>query len=131
MARKCVFFKNEVISMAKNKEVIAMNLLTSGSYQEAADKSAISINTLSRLRKDPEFQQVVQKVKKEMFQETMNKAQAASVKALEVLHTIMNDTGATDSSRVSAARTVLELGINCVEQEEIITKLEQLESRWR
>lgn len=117
--------------MAKNREMIAMNLLTCKSYLEAAQQSGISERTLQRLRKDPEFQEVVQKVKKELFSESMNKAQAASMKALEVLNDIMSDPDATDSSRVSAARTVLELGLNSVEQEEIMTKLNELERRWK
>ena len=39
----------------------------------------------------------------------------------------MNDAAATDSSRVSAARTILELGLNSAEQEMILNKIEELE----
>ena len=116
--------------MAKmNKELIAINLLTTGSLQECAEKSNIGIATLHRLRKKPEFQELVKQTKKEMFGECMSKAQAGSIKALNVLNDIMEDTEATDSSRVSAARTVLELGLNSSEQEEILTKLSELERR--
>ena len=62
-----------------------------------------------------------------MFQDTMKKAQAYSMESLEVLKNIMNDAAATDSSRVSAARTILELGLNSAEQEIILNKIEALE----
>ena len=115
--------------MAKNRDVIAINLLTSASYQECCARCGISEKTLRKLRRDPEFQELVKRVKKEMFQSSMDKAQAASVKALEVLNSIMCDTSATDSSRVSAARVVLELAYSSVEQEEILNKLDEIERR--
>ena len=67
--------------------------------------------------------------KKELFQVSMDKAQASSVKALEVLNSIMSDVSATDSSRVSAAKVVLELAYSSVEQEEILNKLDEIERR--
>lgn len=115
--------------MAKcNKENIAMCILTTSSYEEAAKKAGVSKSTLYRLRKkDPEFQDIINQVKNNMFQDTMMKAQAYSMESLEVLRKIMNDGAATDSSRVSAARTILELGLNSAEQEMILAKIEELE----
>lgn len=118
------------MKMAKlNKENIAMYLLTSPTLEEAAKKAKVSTSTLYRLRKKPEFQEVMNQVKKEIFQDTLQKAQGYCMESLEVLRVIMNDPAATDSSRVSAARTVLELGLNSAEQEIIIDKIEQLERR--
>lgn len=114
--------------MAKlNRENIAMCILTTSTYEEAAEKSGVSKSTLYRLRKDPEFQDIINQVKNNMFQDTMKKAQAYSMESLEVLRKIMNDGAATDSSRVSAARTILELGLNSAEQEMILAKIEELE----
>lgn len=114
--------------MAKlNRENIAMQILTTSTYEEAAEKSGVSKSTLYRLRKDPEFQNIITQVKNSMFQDTMKKAQAYSMESLEVLRTIMNDSLATDSSRVSAARIILELGLNSAEQEMILDKMEELE----
>lgn len=110
-----------------NWENIAMHILTTGTYEEAAEKSGVSKATLYRLRKDPEFQNIINQVKNNLFQDTMKKAQAYSMESLETLRTIMNDCTATDSSRVSAARTILELGLNSVEQEMILSKIEELE----
>ena len=113
-----------------NKEKIATNLLMCPTYEEAAEKSGVSKSTLYRLRKkDAEFQEVLQSVKKDMFQDAMRKAQAYSMQSLETLKQIMDDQSATDSSRVSAARTILELGLNCAEQELILEKIDALERR--
>lgn len=116
--------------MAKlNREHIAMHILTCSTYEEAAEKAGVSISTLYRLRKKSDFQEVINQVKNSMFQETMHKAQGYCMESLEVLRSIMNDITATDSSRVSAARTILELGINADERENIIRKIEELERR--
>jgi hypothetical protein len=116
--------------MAKlNRENIAICILTCSTYEEAAEKAGVSKSTLYRLRREPEFQEVINQVRNSIFQETMHKAQGYCMESLEVLRSIMKDYTATDSSRVSAARTILELGLNSAEQEMIIRKIEELERR--
>lgn len=112
-----------------NKELVAVNLLTCATNKEAAEKSGVSITTLYRLKKDQDFQTVLQDVKNNIFQETMQKAQGYCLESLEVLRTVMNDKAATDSSRVSAARTILELGVTLHEDESIIQRLAEMERR--
>lgn len=112
-----------------NKELVAMNLLTCPTSKEAAEKSGISIPTLYRLKKDTAFQNVLQEVKDNIFGETMHKAQGYCLESLEVLRTVMNDSTATDSSRVSAAKTILELGVALHEDEHIVQRLASMEKR--
>lgn len=108
-----------------NKELIALNLLTYPTSKEAAEKSGVSITTIYRLKKDKDFQEILQKVKNSIFQETMQKAQGYCLESLEVA----KDKSATDSSRVSAARAILELGISLYENENIIQRLDEMERR--
>ena len=116
--------------MAKlNTEHVAFCLLTCPTLKDAAEKAGVSDKTLYRMRKDEEFKVVMKGVRNSIFQEAMGKAQAYSLNALEVLNTIMNTEYATDSSRVAAARTLLELGVSVYESEEIIARLDTLESR--
>ena len=116
--------------MAKlNVEHVALCLLTCPTKKEAANKAGVTENTLYRMRQSEEFRQILQNVKNSIFQEAMNKAQAYSLEALEVLKTIMTTEYATDSSRVSAAKTLLELGMSVYESEEIIARLDALERR--
>lgn len=113
-----------------NKELVALNLLTYPTNKEAAEKSGVSITTLYRLKKDKDFQEVLQTVKDSIFQETMHKAQGYCLESLEVLRQVATDTHATDSSRVSAARTILELGVTLHEDENIIQRLAEMERRF-
>lgn len=114
--------------MAKvNIENAAFHLLTSPTYAEAARRANISESTLLRLRKKNEFQEVLNSLKKEMFSETMQKAQSYSKEMLEVLRIIALDENATDSSRVSAAKGILEMGIQLRNMEEIEAKILALE----
>lgn len=114
--------------MAKvNIENVAFHLLTSPTYAEAARRANISESTLKRLRQKPEFQEVIHALKSEMFSETMQKAQSYSKEMLEVLREIALDVKATDSSRVSAAKGILELGVQLRNMEEIEAKILELE----
>ena len=112
-----------------NRERIAINLLTSPTIKEAAEKSGVSVTTVYRLKKEPEFQAILKVVKNDIFHEAMNKAQGYCLESLETLRSIMADDAATDSSRVSAARTLLELGVTMYEDENIIQRLKELEER--
>ena len=71
-----------------NKELIALNLLTYPTSKEAAEKSGVSITTIYRLKKDKDFQEILQKVKNSIFQETMQKAQGYCLESLEVLREV-------------------------------------------
>lgn len=112
-----------------NREKIALNLLTCPTIKEAAEKSGISITTMYRLKKQESFQQLLKEIKNDIFHEAMNKAQGYCLESLETLRNIMNNEGATDSSRVSAARAILELGLTMYEDENIIQRLNELERR--
>lgn len=111
----------------EQKERVALFLLTSKSLKEAAEKSEISISTLYKLRKQESFQQIVRQVKNNLFSSAMQKAQAYTLETLDVLRTIMLNESATDSARVAAGRTILEMGFNSYDTEEIIAKLTKLE----
>ena len=112
-----------------NKELISLNLLTYPTSKEAAEKSCISITTIYRLKKDKGFQEILQKVKDSIFQETMQKAQGYSLESLEVLREVATDKLATDSSRVTAARAILEYANAIYENENIIQRLDEMERR--
>lgn len=113
--------------MAKlNREKLALNILTCSTIREAAEKSGVSESTAYRLKKDTEFQDTLNKVKNSMFQDTIQKAQGYCLDMLEVLKNIANDKTATDSSRVSAARTVLELGLQTRNTELVQQELEEV-----
>ena len=117
--------------MAKlNLEAIAVNVLTCSTYADAAKASKISYTTLYRLRQKPEFQEAVRQVKNQMFSEAFQKSQGYSLAAVEALKQMMDNPLSTDSARVAAARTLLEMGLQGSEQDMILDRIAELEKRF-
>ena len=113
--------------MAKrNYEHIALCVLTSPTYKAAAEKAGVSYETLMRYKRKPEFQVILQDVKKAMFHDTMQKAQAYSMDALETLHEIRGNPALNESARVSAAKGILELATQLHSMEAIEAELAEL-----
>lgn len=115
--------------MAKkyNREQIAIDLLLCSTNLEVCKKNNISETTLYRLKKDAEFQKIVNTQKEKLFNETMVKAQAYSLEAIEILMSVARDPTAPQSSRVSASSKIIELGQCMFDQETILKKLEEVE----
>lgn len=113
--------------MAKrNYEQIALLVLTQPTLKMAAEKAGISYKTLTRYRKNPEFQAVLQAEKVAIFHDTMQKAQAYTMEALETLREIQNNSALNESARVSAAKGILELGTQLHSMEAIESELAEL-----
>lgn len=113
--------------MAKrNYEQIALLVLTQPTLKMAAEKAGISYKTLTRYRKNPEFQAVLQAEKVAIFHDTMQKAQAYTMEALETLREIQNNSTLNESARVSAAKGILELGTQLHSMEAIEAELAEL-----
>lgn len=113
--------------MAKrNYEQIALLVLTQPTLKMAAEKAGISYKTLTRYRKNPEFQAVLQAEKVAIFHDTMQKAQAYTMEALETLREIQNNPTLNESARVSAAKGILELGTQLHSMEAIEAELAEL-----
>lgn len=113
--------------MAKrNYEQIALLVLTQPTLKMAAEKAGISYKTLTRYRKNPEFQAVLQAEKVAIFHDTMQKAQAYTMEALETLREIQNNSALNESARVSAAKGILELGTQLHSMEAIEAELAEL-----
>jgi hypothetical protein len=112
-----------------NREAIAVHVLTCSTYAEAAKAAGISYSSLYRLRQTPEFQEILRQVKNQMYSEAFTKSQGYALNAIETLRDIMNNPRATDSARVSAARTLLEMSLNASEQEMVLDRIAELERK--
>lgn len=108
------------------KEAFALNLILCRTVKEAAQKTGISQSTATRLRKQEDFQKYLSGLKERMYSDTMKRAQALSMDALDTLKGIMEDKNCTDSSRVAAARFLLELGMEAYTKEKIVDEIESL-----
>lgn len=113
---------------ADTKEAFALNLILCRTVKEAAQKTGISQSTATRVREQADFQRLVSNLKDRMYSDTIKRAQALSADALDTLSDIMRDKECTDSSRVAAARFLLELGMESYTKERIIDEIEQLKA---
>ncbi len=124
-------FGREGRLMAKrNYENIALCLLTEPNLTAAAKRAGVSERTLRRYKKTPEFQKVYHEVKGALFGETMERAQAMTLGALETLFEICGNFTYNESARVSAARSILEFGTDAHKVEAIEAEIAKLKERW-
>ena len=115
--------------MKRNFEMVALCVLTEPTLTAAAEKAGISERTLRRYQKTPEYQAAYQTIRKVRFTETMEKAQAITLDALNTLHQISRNPALNESARVSAARAILEFGTQLHSIESIEEELAALKER--
>lgn len=111
----------------RKKELALRALLTEPTLEAAAKITGISEVTLWRWLKDKEFAEAYREVKKEAVGQAVAKLQQASGEAVETLRTVMNDVSSPANTRVTAAKSIIEMALKAVEFEEIIKRVEELE----
>jgi AcrR family transcriptional regulator len=119
--------RSEKIIPRKVKAIAA--LITCRTSEEAAAAAGISEATLWRWFQTEDFREAYKEVRLQAVRQAIGQVQSASAEAVETLRAIMADTGATSSSRVSAAKTVLEMALKGVELEELETRIAALEEQ--
>jgi len=91
------------------KRLKAVQLLVSGlSLREAAAQLGISDRTLRRWCKRPEFQTALQEAQREAWGHMVRRLRALGDQAVTTLSQVMRDVDASPSSKVAAARLVIE-----------------------
>lgn len=104
-------------------------LLTQPTIELAARTSGISPTTLYRYMQLEEFQAAYKDAKQRMLDGAINKLRNASSGAVDVLEAIAHDLASPQSSRVAAAKAILQLAIEAGAIEDLNERLSELESR--
>ena len=117
----------EKLSRAKQTAIAA--LLTNPSIAAAASAAGIAERTIYRWLKISSFQQAFAAARQECVKQALTTIQQTMTAAVEVLCEVMNDPKAPASSRISAARIVIDNGIRVSEIENIEERLSALEKR--
>lgn len=111
----------------RKKEQAISALLTSSTVKEASKVCGVSESTLARWMSDVEFSAKYRKARSRMLEGAINLLRKMAKDAVETLHDVALDKNAHDSSRVAAARAILDIALRAEEIEDIEYRLTVLE----
>ena len=111
----------------QKQERAISTLLSASSLKDAAKEAGISEATLHRWLKDENFQTAYRAAKREVVNHAICRLQRSSGKAVETLENIMRGAGNPATSRVTAAKIILEMAIKGVEVEDLEKRIADLE----
>jgi uncharacterized protein YggE len=112
----------------KQDEAIAI-LLTVPTISEAAKHVGVGERTLFRwLQQDTAFQAAYREARRQAVQQAIARIQQATNTAVTTLEGVMTNPESPSSSRVSAARVVLEMALKAIEIEDLEGRVAALET---
>lgn len=114
-------------SLNLKQEKAIMALLTEPTIKLAADKAGVGETTLYRWIQEEEFDQAFKNARKQAFSQTISRLQQTTTKAVATLESIMDDEGASASSRVTASKTVLEMAFKGFELEDLAEQVKEMQ----
>lgn len=104
-------------------------LIANPSVSKAAKAAGLTEATLYRYLRLDDFQAEYQAARRQIVHHSIAVVQAAMSEAVGTLRSIMTDSQAPASARVSAARVVIDTGLRAVEYEDLELRLAALESQ--
>ena len=110
----------------KMEQAIAA-LLSYRNVEEAARAVGISVNTLLRWTKEPEFEAAYREARRTAFSQSIAPAAGAAGAAVTTVLKIMLDSNAPAGTRLRAAEVVLEQATKAMEIEDIEARVAELE----
>jgi hypothetical protein len=113
--------------LGAKKEAAILALLTSRSIEEAARAADVSLRSLYRWLRKPEFDAAYRTAKRNAFGHAMARLQQGSGAAAAVMLKLMVDQGVPASTRLRAADCVFSHSKSAIEMEEIEARLAALE----
>lgn len=113
--------------ISRKKEEAITALLQEGTIRQAAEKIGVAESTLFRWLAEEDFQRVYREAKRRLVDSAITRLQKISGEAVKALQAVMNDSENPPSSRVMAARTVLEMAVKAVEIEDLETRVKAIE----
>lgn len=102
-------------------------LATSQTIKSAIDKTGVAQSTAYKWMRDPLFRQKLREARRTAMLAATSKLSEASEEAVDLLREVMADPDAPASSRVSAARSVLDMAYNAVQADDMLARIEAIE----
>jgi hypothetical protein len=108
-----------------------MALMTHATLDEAAAVAGISPSTARRWYATDEVKAELRRRQEEAVSHSLSRLKSCMTEALDVLRCVMADAGYPPSSRVAAARAVLDNAFRAVEADNILERIEALEKQMK
>lgn len=108
------------------QERTIMALLTEPTYAQAAKAAGIGETTLYRWLDDEEFSKAFKSTRKKAFSQSVSHLQQVVASAVQTLKDVMEDPESPASSRVTAAKAVIEMAYKAYEMEDLAAELDQI-----
>jgi len=113
--------------MTRKAEAAVAALLAHASIAESAKSIGIAERTLRRWLAREDFRRKYLAARRSAFDRAIDALHRHALEAVTTLRDVMLDAAAPASARVSAARTVLELGRVSIELDDLCERLESVE----
>jgi hypothetical protein len=112
---------------SRKMEATVAALLTQKNQEEAARTAGISVATLLRWQKLPEFQKAYREARRAAHGQSIARLQHATSAAVSTLLKVMVDPNTPASTKVRAADSVLNHSAKAIEIEDIEVRVSELE----
>jgi uncharacterized protein (UPF0147 family) len=116
----------DIPKLPPKAEKVLTALLHHGAVRAAAKDAGVSEATVFRYLQDAEFQRRYRAARASVVDAAIALMQRLCANAVSTLDTVMHDTEAPASARVSAAKTILEQSIGGVELTEMRQEIEDI-----
>ena len=113
---------------SRKKEQAIVALLVAPTLIDAAKNCDISESTLRRWMQEPAFVESYRRAREQLLEAAINKLFHSTYQAAAVLLEVSKNKRATSSSRVSAARAILEIAMKAQEFHELESRIAELEN---
>ena len=111
----------------RKKEAAIAALLSQRTLEDAARTVGISVGTLIRWQKDPEFDAAFRAARRAAYGQTTARLQQGSTAAVTILMKVMLDQDTPASTRVRAAEIIVNHAAKALEIEDIEARVSELE----
>ena len=121
--------KGHGAKLPRKQEAAISALLSSRNIEEAAKTIKVSSSTLRRWMRLPEFESAYLRARREAVAQAFARLQQSSSAAGGLLLKLMIES--KDSTRLQAAKCILELASKALDTEDVLVRLARLEERYK
>jgi hypothetical protein len=121
--------RNPTEELSPQQEGAIVALLSDPGLTGAAKAAGVGKATLWRWMQQPAFREAYRRARREAVEQARARLQQASGEAVQALLDVANDVEAPHSSRVSAAKAILDMSLKETHTEELEERLAVLEQR--